>query len=61
MPAVFNRCVKNGGEMFTVKIGKNKYVHGCRPKGSKKATYGEIKTKKAEQSNNQMMINHGKT
>lgn len=45
MPADFLKCVKEGGKMFTVKIGENKYVHGCRPKGSKKAVYGEIKKK----------------
>jgi len=45
MPQAFLNCVKNGGKVFTVKIGKNKYVHGCRMKGSKKAVYGEIKKK----------------
>lgn len=46
MPKVFDDCVKNGGKVFTVKIGKDKYVHGCRIKGSKKAVYGEMKKKK---------------
>jgi hypothetical protein len=49
MPKAFLDCVKNGGEVFTVKVGKDKYVHGCRPKGSKKAVYGEVK-KKTEES-----------
>lgn len=47
MPKVFTDCVKNGGTMFTVEIGKNKYVHGCKPKGGGKAVYGEVKTKKS--------------
>lgn len=43
MPEIFNKCIREGGRMFTVKIGKEKYVHGCMPKGAKKAVYGEIK------------------
>lgn len=42
------KCVHDGGEMFTVNIGKDKYRHGCRLKG--KTYYGEIKTKKKPNS-----------
>lgn len=45
MPAEFLKCMREGGKMFTVKIGKNKYVHGCKMPGASKATYGEIKKK----------------
>ena len=48
MPKAFMDCVKNGGKVFTVKIGKNKYVHGCKMPGSKKAHYGEMKTKQSD-------------
>lgn len=48
MPAIFDKCVRENGEMFTVKIGKDKYVHGCKPKGGGKAVYGEIKKKKKD-------------
>jgi hypothetical protein len=46
MPAIFDKCVREGGTMFTKKLPNGKYVHGCRPKGSKKAVWGEVKTKK---------------
>jgi len=46
MPKAFDRCIKRGGKVFTVKVGKNKYVHGCRAKESKDAVYGEVKKKK---------------
>ncbi len=48
MPEAFLKCVKDGGKMFTVKIGKDKFIHGCKPKGGGKAVYGEIKKKKEE-------------
>lgn len=50
MPEAFDSCVKNKGKVFTVKIGKNKFVHGCKPKGSNKAVYGEIKRRKSKQA-----------
>lgn len=44
MPADFLKCVKNGGKVVTLTLGKGKYVHACKmPNG--KWTKGEIKTK----------------
>jgi len=44
MPAGFDRCVKNGGRVRTIKRGKDKYQHICYLHGSSYA--GEVKTKK---------------
>ena len=44
MPEAFNRCVKNGGRMFTKSLPGGKYVHGCQIKGQK-AVWGELKQK----------------
>lgn len=49
MPEKFMKCVKDGGRMFTVKISKDKFVHGCQPKGGGKAVYGEIKNKEKKE------------
>lgn len=49
-PIGFDNCVKNGGEVFTKSLSGNKYVHGCRNKGSKKAIWGEVKEKKGTSS-----------
>ncbi len=44
MPQAFLDCIKNGGKVFTVQIGKDKYRHGCSLNG--KSFYGEIKKEK---------------
>ena len=44
MPKAFDDCVKNGGKIFTIKIGSNRYRHICKLNG--KISYGHIKTKK---------------
>ncbi len=44
MPKAFLDCIKKGGKVFTIKIGKDKYRHGCELKG--KTYYGEIKNNK---------------
>jgi hypothetical protein len=46
MPEAFLQCIRNGGRVFTVNIGKNKYRHGCEIKG--KIYYGEIKKEKSK-------------
>lgn len=46
MPADFERCVKNGGRVRTIKRGKDKYQHICYD--SKGSHAGEIKTRKKE-------------
>lgn len=44
MPAPFNACVKNGGRVRTMPVGKGKYMHVCFING--KSYAGEVKTKK---------------
>ena len=44
MPQAFDKCVKNGGKVSTVKIGSNQYRHVCKLNG--KIFYGHVKTKK---------------
>ncbi len=44
MPIGFERCVKNGGKVRTIKLGGNKYRHICTLNG--KTYQGHIKTKK---------------
>ncbi len=39
-------CVKNGGKVFTIEMGKGKYRHGCKMSAEGKAVYGEEKMKK---------------
>lgn len=46
MPKAFTDCIKNGGRVFTVEIGKDKYRHGCEINGQ--TYYGETKTKKKD-------------
>lgn len=46
MPKDFNDCVKNGGKVMTVSVGKGKYRHIC--KDSKGSHAGHVKTKKKE-------------
>ena len=44
MPQSFNQCVKEGGRVRTIKVGKDKYMHVCYKDG--KATHGEVKVRK---------------
>ena len=44
MPIAFDRCVKNGGRVRTVKLGKTKYRHVCYLNG--KSFQGHVKAKK---------------
>lgn len=47
MPANYEACLKaSGSKKFTKKLPGNKYVHGCKRKGSSKAVWGEVKKKK---------------
>ena len=46
MPADFDRCVKEGGKVRTIKLPAGKYRHVCTLNG--KSYYGEVKTKKQE-------------
>jgi len=44
MPAGFDRCVKRGGRVRTLKLSGRKYRHICYLNG--KAYLGKVKTKK---------------
>lgn len=46
MPKAFDACVKGGGRVRTKKVGGNKYIHICWPKGGGDSVAGEVKTKK---------------
>ena len=45
MPADFDKCVKDGGRVRTMKIGKDKTAHVCYDRNNK-SHMGEIKSKK---------------
>jgi len=47
MPEDFEKCVKEGGKVITLKLGENKYMHLCKDKKGKWHK-GEIKTKKSK-------------
>ncbi len=44
MGVKFNKCVKDGGKVTTILIGKKKYQHLCAIGG--KQYKGEVKTRK---------------
>jgi len=44
MPKDFERCVKNGGRVRTIKPKKGKYLHICYLNG--KSYHGEVKSSK---------------
>jgi len=44
MPKDFAKCVREGGEVRTVTMPGDKYVHVCKIGG--KSYYGHVKTKK---------------
>lgn len=49
MPAKFNKCVKAGGRVRTIKPKGQKsgtYMHVCYPKGGGSPVSGEVKKKK---------------
>ncbi len=45
MPAAFSKCVKDGGSVRTIKVGKDKFKHICFIDG--KSFAGETKIRKA--------------
>lgn len=47
MPEDFDVCVKAGGRVRTMKVGKNRYMHVCYDKEGKSHA-GEVKVKKGE-------------
>lgn len=48
MPKAFEKCVAGGGKVRTKKIGQEKYIHICVPKGGGPgdSVGGEVKKKK---------------
>jgi hypothetical protein len=47
MPEKFMACVKGGGRVRTIMVGKDgKYMHVCYPPGGGSPVHGEIKMKK---------------
>ncbi len=44
MPKAFNKCVKSGGRVRTIKPKKNKYIHVCYK--NNKSYAGEVHTDK---------------
>ena len=46
MPKAFNKCVKDGGKVWTEKSDKNHYQHFCSFGG--KVVAGEVKKVKAK-------------
>ena len=49
MPKAFTNCIKKGGKVRTVELGKNKYRYICILNGKPYA--GEVHTKKSKKSN----------
>jgi hypothetical protein len=47
MPADFERCVREGGRVRTIKLKDDKYMHVCYDK-SGKSHAGEIKKRKGK-------------
>ncbi len=47
MPADFEKCVKEGGKVRTLKVGKDKYMPICYDKAGKSHA-GEVKIKRAK-------------
>ncbi len=43
MPASFDRCQKNGGDIRTESLGENKYRHVCYLKGKRHEGYIKVK------------------
>ena len=43
-PQAFDKCVKDGGRVRTLKVGKGKYMHVCYDKNGKSHA-GEVKQK----------------
>uniref|UniRef100_A0A6M3J8L9 Uncharacterized protein n=1 Tax=viral metagenome TaxID=1070528 RepID=A0A6M3J8L9_9ZZZZ len=46
-PQDFEKCVKEGGRVRTIKVGKDKYIHICYDKEGKSHS-GEVKTIKSK-------------
>jgi hypothetical protein len=47
MPAGFNRCRANGGQIFTKTLSGGRYQHYCYDPRTHKRYMGEIKKKKS--------------
>jgi len=45
MPADFEKCVREGGRVRTLEVGKNSYMHVCYDKQGN-SYHGEVKQKK---------------
>ncbi len=43
MPKAFDRCVKRGGKVRTVKPKPGTYMRVCKPSGGKKSVAGHVK------------------
>jgi hypothetical protein len=43
MPANFDRCIKRGGRVRTIKLGKDKYKHICFEGGKSYAGHTKVK------------------
>ena len=51
-PKAYDECVAaKGSKKFTKSLPDGKYVRGCRLPGSKKAVWGEVKTKQSWDKN----------
>lgn len=46
MPPKFDRCVKGGGKVRTIKPKPGRYMRVCKPKGSRKTVAGHVKRTK---------------
>lgn len=59
MPKDFENCVKDGGKLVTKKLKDGKYIHICYDKNGNSYS-GEVKTKKKEDSSNEVIISESK-
>ncbi len=48
MPADFDRCVRRGGRVRTIKPKKGVYLHVCYPTDGGAPIHGEVKKNKEE-------------
>ena len=46
MPPKFDRCVKGGGKVRTIKPNRGTYMRVCKPKGGRKMVAGYVKRTK---------------
>jgi hypothetical protein len=43
MPEAFDRCVRRGGSVRTIKPREDVFIHVCYPKGGGSPVHGEVK------------------